>query len=107
MCSAKEEMRETSALLCGIIIAYGLDDAAYEEAVRDLINSVKGKSPLETQHGCLLASAHALERRICMMKKHNHVLNNVTLYAVYKEGVETIGKNLYHLRVRNMKCWPS
>jgi hypothetical protein len=92
-------MRETSALLYGIIIAHGLDDAAYEEAVHDLINSVKSKSPLEAQHGCLLASAHALERRICIMKKHSHVLNNMPLYAVCKEGVETIGKNLFHLVV--------
>lgn len=96
MCSAKEEMRETSALLYGIIIAHGLDDAAYEEAVHDLINSVKSKSPLETQHGCLLASAHALERRVSIMKKHNHVLNNMPLYAVYKEGVETIVCQLDH-----------
>jgi len=99
MGSAKEEMRETSALLYGIIIAHGLDDAAYEEAVCDLINSVKSKSPLEAQHGCLLASAHALERRISVMKKHNRVLNNMSLYAVYKEGVETIGENLYHLGI--------
>lgn len=90
-------MRETSALLYGIIIAHGLDDEAYEGAVHDLINSVKSKSPLEAQHGCLLATAHALERRISIMKKHHNVLINMSLYAVYTEGVETIGKNLFNL----------
>jgi hypothetical protein len=99
MSSAKEAMRWTSSLLYGIIIAHGLYDAANEEAIHDLINSVKSKSPLEAQHGCLLASAHALERRISIMKKHNHVLNNMSLYVVYKEGVETIGENLYHLGI--------
>ncbi|PNF26280.1 hypothetical protein B7P43_G02686 [Cryptotermes secundus] len=94
--SAKEEMREKSALLYGIIIAHGLDDLAYEEAVQDLINCVKSKSPLEAQHGCLLASAHALERKISIMKRDNSSLVNLSSYAVYKEGVEAIVFHLNH-----------
>jgi hypothetical protein len=89
--SAKEEIRETSALLYGIIIAYGLHDSAYEEAVQDLINSVKSKNPLEAQHGCLLATAFALERKFSIMKKDN-LLVNLSSNTVYKEGVEAIGK---------------
>jgi translation initiation factor IF-1 len=91
--STKEEIREKSALLYGIIVAHGLHDSAYEEAVQDLINSVKSKNPLETQHGCLLATAHALERKISIMKKDN-VLVNLSSYDVYKGGVEAIGKVL-------------
>jgi hypothetical protein len=90
--SAKEEMREKSALLYGIIIAHGLDDAAYEVAVQDLINSVKSKSPLEAQHGCLLASAHALERKISIMKRDSSSLANLSSYTIYRGGVEAIGK---------------
>lgn len=85
-------MRETSALLYGIIIAHGLHDSAYEEAVQDLINTVKSKNPLESQHGCLLATAHALERKISIMKKDNNLLVNLSSNAVYKGGVEAIGK---------------
>jgi hypothetical protein len=81
-------MREKSALLYGIVIAHGLDDSAYKEAIQDLMNSVKSKSPLEAQHGCLLALAHALERRISLMKREN----TFPSYAVYKKGVEAIGK---------------
>lgn len=85
-------MREKSALLYGIIIAHGLDDAAYEVAVQDLINSVKSKSPLEAQHGCLLASAHALERKISIMKRDSSSLANLSSYTIYRGGVEAIGK---------------
>ncbi|KDR13581.1 proteasome-associated protein ECM29 homolog isoform X2 [Zootermopsis nevadensis] len=93
--SAKEEIRETSALLYGIIIAHGLRDSAYEEAVQDLIGSVKSKNPLEAQHGCLLATAHALERKICVMKKDN-LLVDLSSCAVYKGGVEAIVCQLNH-----------
>jgi hypothetical protein len=67
--SAKKETCETYALSHGIIIAYGLHDSAYEEAVQDLINSVKSENPLEAQHGCLLATVHVLGRKFSVMKK--------------------------------------
>jgi hypothetical protein len=92
-------MRETAAFLCGVVIAHGLDDSAYEEAVQDLVNSVKSKSTLEAQHGCLLASAHALERKISLMKKDNNFLASLPSFAVYKEGVEAIGKGRKHLEM--------
>ncbi|XP_069674508.1 proteasome adapter and scaffold protein ECM29 isoform X2 [Periplaneta americana] len=93
--SAKEEMREASALLYGIIIAHGLDDSAYDDAVQDLINSVKGKSPLEAQHGCLLASAYALERKMSIMKKAGNLMH-LPSFTVYREGVNAIVCHLNH-----------
>jgi hypothetical protein len=56
-------MREASALLYGIISAFGLHGSAYEGAVQNLINSVKSKNPLEAQHHYSLATSYALETK--------------------------------------------
>ncbi|KAJ9587578.1 hypothetical protein L9F63_018960, partial [Diploptera punctata] len=89
-------MREAAALLYGVVIANSLDDAKFEDAVHDLLSTVKSKSQLEAQHGSLLAAAHGLERKIAVLKKNNGSLLTFVSSEVYKEVTEVIVNNLNH-----------
>ena len=85
-------MREACALLYGVVVANSFDDEKFESTVSDLLNTVKSKSQLEAQHGCLLAAAYSLERRLAVLKKKNTSLSEFISSKIYKEVVDVIGK---------------
>ncbi|KAK7866865.1 hypothetical protein R5R35_006031 [Gryllus longicercus] len=95
--SAKEKMREASAQMYGIVIAHGLNDQQFDSSVKELIASIKGKN-LEAQHGCILALAHALERRVTLLKNEEKT-DKLLSWPAYKEGVHTIVSMLNHQHV--------
>ncbi|XP_066994237.2 proteasome adapter and scaffold protein ECM29 isoform X2 [Anabrus simplex] len=95
--STKEKVREAAAQLYGTVVAHGLGDKEFDEAVSDLIDCVKGKT-LETQHGCVLALAHALERRIILLKKKGDT-EKVVGWPAYQDGVNTMVSLLSHQNV--------
>lgn len=67
-----ESNRTIIAKIYGIILAYGVaDDSIFHNHIDDLL-AVQSKS-LEHQHGSVLASSHALYRKLCRFKKENRI----------------------------------
>lgn len=85
--STKEEVRELTAVLYGLILSYSTNDTEFESAINYLISQTSSKF-LEAQHGALLAIGNCLEIKIITKQADNSDLKN---WATLKSSIDALG----------------
>lgn len=84
--SAKEEVREYTALLYGIVLSVSTTGTEFDTAVKTLLNEASSKN-YETQHGAILAIGSCLELKALHQKSDEDCMELV------KASVETLGNS--------------
>ncbi|KAJ8917780.1 hypothetical protein NQ315_010686 [Exocentrus adspersus] len=84
--STKEAVRELSAVLYALLLAYSTNDTEFEAAVNYLVGQSSNKV-LEVQHGALLAIGHCLEMKIMKKKSEGTIDEN---WNVVKTCIEAL-----------------